>query len=223
MITGFNTDIDFDGQTFHVQTEDKGVDHPVIETLVYTGGQIVCARKTPYAELGADGGAPDDSEIQQRMEAQHRALIQEIRDGTLTKEDLEPFGWNIISNQSFEDVVRTFIAEQVPLESICLEWLEPEDLRAGERPTLKLTVTDETSERPVVGARVVGKLVGRDSEGTLMFIALTDACGSVETSCDIPPKPGVGATLVCEAEAAGHTAEISRRVKRRARASVQRA
>ena len=56
-----------------------------------------------------------------------------------------------------------------------------------------------------------------------MFIALTDACGSVETSCDIPPKPGVGATLVCEAEAAGHTAEISRRVKRRARASVQRA
>jgi len=148
MITGFNTDIDFDGQTFHVQTEDKGVDHPVIETLVYTGGQIVCARKTPYAELVADGGAVD-AEIQQRMEAQHRALIQEIRDGTLTKEDLEPFGWNIISNQSFEQVVRTFIAEQVPLESICLEWLEPKELRAGETPTLKLAVTDET-RMPVV-------------------------------------------------------------------------
>jgi len=222
MITGFNTDIDFDGQTFHVQTEDKGVAHPVIETLVYTGGQIVCARKTPYAELVADGG-PSEGEIQQRMEAQHRALIQEIRDGTLTKEDLEPFGWNIISNQSFEQVVRTFIAEQVPLESIHLEWLEPKDLRAGERSTLRLAVTDETSERPVIGARVVAKLVGRDNEGTLLFSALTDACGAVKASCDIPPKPGVGATLVCEAEAAGHIAEVSRRVKRRARASVQRA
>jgi hypothetical protein len=222
MITGFNTDIDFDGQTFHVQTEDKGVDHPVIETLVYTGGQIVCARKTPYAELVAADG-PSDTEIQQRMEAQHRALIQEIRDGTLTKEDLEPFGWNIISNQSFDQVVRTFIEQQVPLENIRLDWLEPEDLRAGERPTLRLAVTDETSERPVIGARVVAKLVGRDNEGTLLFSALTDACGSVETPCDIPPKPGVGATLVCEAEAAGQTAEVRRRVKRRVRASVQRA
>jgi hypothetical protein len=120
-------------------------------------------------------------------------------------------------------VVRTFIEQQVPLENIRLDWLEPEDLRAGERPTLRLAVTDETSERPVIGARVVAKLVGRDNEGTLLFSALTDACGSVETPCDIPPKPGVGATLVCEAEAAGQTAEVRRRVKRRVRASVQRA
>jgi len=113
--------------------------------------------------------------------------------------------------------------QEVDDSGIDRDWLEPENLRAGERPTVRLAVMDEMSERPVIGARVVAKLVGRDNEGTLLFSALTDGCGSVETRCSIPPKPGVGATLVCEAEAAGQTAEVRRRVKRRARASVQRA
>ena len=76
MITGFNTDIENEGKVFHVQTEDKGVANPIIETLVYTGGQIVCARKTSYAEL-ASAGELDEEVIHARMEAQHRDLIRE--------------------------------------------------------------------------------------------------------------------------------------------------
>ena len=78
MITGFNTDIDFDGKAYHVQTEDKGLANPIIETLVYTGGQIVCARKNSYSELVVAGKA-GETPILQRMEAQHRELIREIR------------------------------------------------------------------------------------------------------------------------------------------------
>ena len=55
MITGFNTDITCEGQVFHIQTEDKGLANPIIETLVYTGGEIVCARKSSYAELAESG------------------------------------------------------------------------------------------------------------------------------------------------------------------------
>ena len=51
MITGFNTDVDFDGRVFHVQTEDKGRENPTIESLVYSRGEIVAARNTRYEDL----------------------------------------------------------------------------------------------------------------------------------------------------------------------------
>ena len=40
-ITGFNTDIEHDGVIYHVQTEDKGLDSPIILSLVYAGGTIL--------------------------------------------------------------------------------------------------------------------------------------------------------------------------------------
>src|SRR3712207_8634031 len=39
VITGFNTDIPFEGVTYHVQTEDKGLETPLILSLVYVGGR----------------------------------------------------------------------------------------------------------------------------------------------------------------------------------------
>jgi hypothetical protein len=220
MITGFNTDIDFEGQVFHVQTEDKGIDNPVIETLVYTGGQILCARKNSYSELIISGTC-EEQPVQRRMETQHREMIRDIRDGTLSKEELEPFGRKFISNRSFDEVVRVFLEEEVPVEKIRIEVLEPEDLHAGENTTIKLAVTEETTERPIPGANVVVKLVGKQNSAVL-FEARTDERGQVATPCALPIKPGVGATLLCEAVAEDFTAEVSCRVKRRrTRSSVQ--
>ena len=45
MIVGFNTDIKHRGRVYHAQTEDKGKDNPLIETLVYTKGQILDTRE----------------------------------------------------------------------------------------------------------------------------------------------------------------------------------
>ena len=55
VITGFNTDIQHEGVTYHVQTEDKGVDTPLILSLVYVGGAIIASKRTPYEDLVADG------------------------------------------------------------------------------------------------------------------------------------------------------------------------
>ena len=54
MITGFNTDVKYRGLVYHVQTEDKGKDNPLIETLIYKGGEILASRRLPYAELVRD-------------------------------------------------------------------------------------------------------------------------------------------------------------------------
>ena len=55
MITGFNTDVDHQGRVFHVQTEDKGLQNPVVESLIYCGGEIIASRSESYAELTENG------------------------------------------------------------------------------------------------------------------------------------------------------------------------
>ena len=79
MITGFNTDVRHRGLVYHVQTEDKGRDHPLIETLVYRGGEILGSRRQPYA--AGLSGAEAEKTIAALMEEQHKAMIVEVRRG----------------------------------------------------------------------------------------------------------------------------------------------
>ncbi len=55
MITGFNTDIKHGEKVYHIQTEDKGLQNPYIESLVYVGGEILASKKTSYAEQAKQG------------------------------------------------------------------------------------------------------------------------------------------------------------------------
>ena len=80
MITGFNTDIRHGDRVFHVQTEDRGLGNPVVESLVYVGGQILLSKKSPYPDLVVDGKA-DEKAIRQLMDLQHRRIIEAIRRG----------------------------------------------------------------------------------------------------------------------------------------------
>ena len=80
MITGFNTDIRHGDRVFHVQTEDRGLGNPVVESLVYVGGQILLSKKSPYSDLVVDGKA-DEKAVRQLMDLQHRRIIEAIRRG----------------------------------------------------------------------------------------------------------------------------------------------
>jgi len=75
VITGYNTDVKFKGLVYHVQTEDKGKENPLIETLIYKGGEILASRRLPYAELVRDTEAePGEAE-------RHGRLVLEKRGG----------------------------------------------------------------------------------------------------------------------------------------------
>ena len=81
VLTGYNTDIDFGGMTYHVQTEDKGRGNPVIESLVYANGEILYSRRTPYKELLEEG--VDAKALANLMDRQHRTIVEAIRRGRL--------------------------------------------------------------------------------------------------------------------------------------------
>ncbi len=85
MLTGFNTNIKYRGEVFHVQTEDSGLRNPVITTLLYRGGVILASKKTTYKEL-----IPEDTrsistifreKIKQLMTEQHRSMISDLLSG----------------------------------------------------------------------------------------------------------------------------------------------
>lgn len=85
MIPGFNTDIEHNGTTYHVQTEDKGLNSPLILSLIYTGGAILASKRTPYEDLIADGF--DEKALVERLERQHKLICAAVRAGRI--EDLK--------------------------------------------------------------------------------------------------------------------------------------
>jgi len=85
VITGFNTDIEHEGVIYHVQTEDKGLDTPIILSLVYVGGAILASKRAPYEDLIAQGFS--DEVLAERLKRQHRLICAAINSGRI--EDLK--------------------------------------------------------------------------------------------------------------------------------------
>src|SRR5690349_17367049 len=81
MITGYNTDVRHNEVVFHVQTEDKGLANPFIESLVYVGGQVLASKRASYSEMLAEG--KEEKDIVALMDHQHRTMIAAIRHGKL--------------------------------------------------------------------------------------------------------------------------------------------
>lgn len=67
--------------TYHVQTEDKGLQSPLILTLVYHGGAILAARRTPYDDLIDEGF--QESTLAERLARQHKLICAAIKAGRL--------------------------------------------------------------------------------------------------------------------------------------------
>jgi hypothetical protein len=88
VITGFNTDIEHEGVVYHVQTEDKGLESPLILSLVYSGGAILASKRSPYDDLIAVGF--NEGELANRLKRQHRLICAAIHAGRI--DDLKRMG-----------------------------------------------------------------------------------------------------------------------------------
>lgn len=79
MIPGFNHNITYKEQTFHVQTEDSGVNYPHILTHIYRHGDIIATRRSDYAHLLGDSHM--EEQVLRLMQEQHKAMIRELIHG----------------------------------------------------------------------------------------------------------------------------------------------
>ena len=79
MVLGFNHNLMYKGETFHVQTEDSGITNPHIITLLYRGGVIISSKKTSYADILK----MDKLEVvvEELMKEQHKEMMRRLKAG----------------------------------------------------------------------------------------------------------------------------------------------
>lgn len=231
MITGFNTDVEYDGVVYHVQTEDKGLQTPIILSLVYTGGEILASKRSPYDDLIASGF--DKNTLVERLERQHKLICAAVHAGRI--EDLKRMGERATAPASAEpppettdepDAAGRAVAEVSPDEAptaerfsiseesddaLSISLLNEHQLRAGESVTLRIEVTKmaDRGRVPAAKANITVKVLGSTFQPSSTY-STTDSAGRSAISVTLPAfKAGRGAILI-QAQSEGEVSELRR-------------
>ncbi|HJZ82441.1 MAG TPA: hypothetical protein VKD91_18910 [Pyrinomonadaceae bacterium] len=236
MITGYNTDVEFEGVVYHVQTEDKGLQTPIILSLVYSGGAILASKRSPYDDLVARGF--DEDVLAERLQRQHRLICAAVHAGRIEElkqmahRDSSPALASVdaAAQESAAGVAaetptpqaevsqaapdRFAISEEEPDGAgLSVSVTEPEELEAGTSVTLKLNVRrhEKDGKKAVANAHVTIKTLGTAFEPRSTF-ATTDDRGAVSVLISLPSfTAGRGAVLI-RAESDGEVAEFRKMI-----------
>ena len=79
MVVGFNHNVVYKGEGFHVQTEDSGINNPHIITLLYKGGNIISSKKTSYADILKMDNL--EKVVEELMKEQHKDMLRRLKAG----------------------------------------------------------------------------------------------------------------------------------------------
>lgn len=235
MLTGYNTDIDYDGVTYHVQTEDRGGGNPLIESLVYVGGEILAARRTEYKNLldvGAEKGA-----IQSLMEHQHRAIVEAIKNGRInvltepqvgaesdtTVNRRSPLGGAVAvaevanalprSQRTLDEVIAEWLAEQQRTERIKLSVDGGDTLSLGSPFAFTVRLRTMPGEAAVAGAQVYVRFLSTATKPVKLAEGRTDEAGIVSLQGSVPEIDRGTALVVVTAQHASGSDEAKFLVK----------
>jgi hypothetical protein len=208
MITGHNTDVEYAGRVYHVQTEDKGDSNPLIETLVYSRGAILDARRHSYGDAIKNG--PDEKAVLRLMEQQHRRMVREVRNGRYDPEGPKPFGYNIISNRTLDEVVLEWLVADGGGEGLRIDLVGEETFFEGSQRTVALCIRSASDSAPVSGATVWVRLFDPRSTPTKLFQGATDKAGNVNAAITIPDLGGTQGALVFHVKHGDRAAELTR-------------
>lgn len=79
MISGYNHNIKYKDEIFHIQTENSGSKNPIISTLLYHKGIILASKKTNYSDFISSENL--DEVVVDLMQQQHKSMIRELFKG----------------------------------------------------------------------------------------------------------------------------------------------
>ncbi len=241
MITGFNTDIKHNEKVYHVQTEDKGVGNPYIESLVYVGGEILASKKTSYAEQLSAGGI-DEKWIGGLMEQQHRTMIAAIKRGrfdqpadvtrnaprpeTLAQDPGAALDGQapaaarqgpieVDEEKTLDQVIIDYLASEAESEHLELSLLSQTDFFAGAPLELRVAARKSLSQSPIPAAAIEVKVISTVEPPRVIFRGKTAADGTTMIRCNIPSfRDGTAAVIISAQSPIGND-EVKQLVKRK--------
>jgi TonB family protein len=180
MITGFNTDVEYNGRVFHVQTEEKGPSNPIVVSLVYCGGEIITSLEASYVEL-VETDELEEDEVLERMKRQHQNLIREIRNGKFDPAPM-PFGHDLISNRSVDELVLAYLVDSIGEASA--ESVVEDQGAVAETPA-------EDLQAAAVRVVKVGKVLFRLEKFLTAAQRAEQECEVAHAQAEIEPEPVV--------------------------------
>ena len=200
MSSGFNTDVTVGEQVFHVQTEDRGPSHPIIDTAVYQNGRILHRRALNYTEL-AESVSFTSEDLRRRVEEQHRAVIDDLRSGALDSE-----------------IASASTATQANRPSgIQLQLLNPGSWLSAGKVSLEVEVSRRADRQPQVGASVEAFIEGALDD--TRHSGTSDEQGRVRIQFSLPPLGKGDLALVIHAHAGSWKDEVRFTMRSRAKES----
>jgi hypothetical protein len=231
VITGFNTDIKHNDKVYHIQTEDKGMQNPYIESLVYVGGEILASKKTSYAEQVKSG--VDEKWIGSLMEQQHRTMIAAIKRGRFdapadsTKSgiprptiDASLSGATAAATaggdeKTLDQVIIDYLASEAESEHLELSIMNVVEFYAGTAVELRVATKKSLSQNPIAAAAIEVKVISTVEAPRVVFRGKTAADGTAVIRCTIPPfREGTAAVIISAQSAIGND-EVKQLVKRK--------
>jgi hypothetical protein len=196
MITGFNTDVRHGSRVFHVQTEDKGVANPRIETLIYLGGEIVDSYRSSYEDLLADGPISEPI-IQSRMDEQHKAVIRDIKNGKYDTTPSDLSEQQVFNDRPLDQAILEYLQQEGEVDTLELMVDGPLKPRFGAPFPLTVRARLSHSQNPVPGAEIGIRMVSSLKKAVPLLTGRTDAEGVFRGEVEIPPsQPGQCAVVV---------------------------
>jgi len=207
MSSGFNTDVRVGEQVFHVQTEDRGPSRPVIDTVVYQNGRVLHRRSSNYEQFAA---APEFTAeaLRQRVETQHRAVIDDVRSGAIESKPLAPEPART-AEQARQDETASPPSAGTPADepsAIEVQLLNPGSWLSAGKVSLDLEIVRRDGRQPCPGARVEAFIDGALNSDP--SAAMADDQGRVEIRFPLPPLGKGDLALVIRATAHAGKAEL---------------
>jgi hypothetical protein len=230
LITGFNTDIKHNSRVYHIQTEDKGLQNPCIESLVYVGGEILASKKTSYASQLAEGG--DEKIIAQLMEQQHKTIIAAVKRGRFdeqvpddTQEDTASVidlttrageaSSEIADDRTLDQVIIDYLAAEAESEHLELILLTTSEFIAGQSTELRVSTRRSISHAPIAAATVEVKVISTVEVPRVIYRGKTAADGVATIRCAIPAFHEGTAAVIISAQSPFGNDEVKQLVKRK--------
>jgi hypothetical protein len=237
VITGFNTDIRHNDKVYHIQTEDKGLQNPYIESLVYVGGEILASKKTSYAEKVKDG--VDEKWISGLMEQQHRTMIAAIKRGRLdagadaTKSGLPSSAATIAQpappnaaapapmavpgndERTLDQVIIDYLASEAESEHLELSLLNQGEFYSGAPVEVRVATRKSISQNPIPAAAIEVKVISTVEPPRVIFRGKTAADGTTVIRCTIPAFREGTAAIIISAQSPIGNDEVKQLVKKK--------
>ena len=175
MSSGFNTDVRLGEQVFHIQTEDYGPGRSMIDTAVYQNGRVLYRRLSDYGDF-ALSSAFSESSLREKVERQHRAVIEDLRSGRL------------------EADISAALKEANRAGVIQVELLNPRSWLSSRNVSLDIQIIRRSDRQPLAGAQVEASIEG--SVDRARHTGTSDDGGRVRIEFPLPPLGGDPALVI---------------------------